>query len=169
MEFEWDEEKADHNEQKHGISFPFATRVFLDENRLEWADTRREYGGASFVSSPQERQNDMSVKTTGIVKFTLNPERPPALTKKAKARLTALQDKDIDFSDIPVTYGVAWKRPDLLIPAENKRQITLRIDGDVLAFFKTTGRRYQTRMNEVLRSYMNAQQQASVPRRPRGR
>ena len=43
MEFEWDEEKAAQNEKKHGIPFPFAARVFLDENRLEWADTRQEY------------------------------------------------------------------------------------------------------------------------------
>lgn len=38
MEFEWDSGKADANERKHGISFPFATRVFLDERRLERAD-----------------------------------------------------------------------------------------------------------------------------------
>ena len=43
MEFEWDEGKAALNERKHGIPFPFAARVFLDENRLEWADTRRQY------------------------------------------------------------------------------------------------------------------------------
>jgi len=94
----------------------------------------------------------MSVKTTGIVKFTLHPKRPPVLKKKAKARLAALPDKGIDLSDIPATHGVAWKRPGSLIPAENKRQITLRVDADVLAFFKATGKRYQTRINEVLRS-----------------
>ena len=99
----------------------------------------------------------MSVKTTGIVKFTLDPKRPPALRKKAKARLAAIPDKGIDLSDIPATHGVAWKRPGSLIPGENKRQIILRIDADVLAFFQATGKRYQTRMNEVLRSYMNAQ------------
>lgn len=44
MEFEWDEAKAALNERKHGVPFPFATRVFLDENRLEWADTRRQRG-----------------------------------------------------------------------------------------------------------------------------
>ena len=110
----------------------------------------------------------MSVKTTGNVKFTLDPKRPPALTKKAKARLAALPDKNIDLTDIPATYAVDWKRPGSLIPEENKRQITLRIDADVLAFFKTTGRRYQTRMNAVLRSYMNTQQQAGHPKRPPG-
>lgn len=111
----------------------------------------------------------MNVKTTGKVKFTLDPKRPPGLTEKAKARLAALPDEDIDFTDIPATYGVDWKRPGSLIPGENKRQITLRIDADILSFFKTTGKRYQTRMNEVLRLYMNACQQKDTSRRPRGR
>ena len=35
-----------------------------------------------------------------------------------------------------------------------KQQITLRIDADVLEFFKHTGKRYQTRMNAVLRAYV---------------
>jgi uncharacterized protein (DUF4415 family) len=104
----------------------------------------------------------MSVKTTGIVKFTLDPKRPPALSRKAKARLATIRDQDIDLTDIPETYHVPWTRPGALIPAENKRQITLRIDADVLEFFKTTGRRYQTRMNEVLRAYVNAQRKRKV-------
>jgi len=111
----------------------------------------------------------MSVKTTGTVKFTLDSNHPPALTKKAKARLARLADKDIDLTDIPAMHGVAWKRVGPLIPEANKRQITLRIDADVLAFFRSTGVRYQTRMNQVLRSYMAAQRQAEVSQRPRGR
>ena len=110
----------------------------------------------------------MSVKTTGTVEFTLDPKRPPALTKKARARLTGLADKDIDLTDIPATHGVAWKRVGPLIPEANKRQITLRIDADVLAFFRSTGRRYQSRMNQVLRAYMAAQPRA-VSQRPRAR
>jgi uncharacterized protein len=43
VEFEWDEDKAALNARKHGIPFEFAARVFLDENRLEWLDTRRHY------------------------------------------------------------------------------------------------------------------------------
>ena len=42
MEFEWDEAKASRNEKKHASPFPFAVRVFLDANRLEWADTGNE-------------------------------------------------------------------------------------------------------------------------------
>ena len=37
-----------------------------------------------------------------------------------------------------------------------KQQITLRIDAEVLEFFKHTGKRYQSRMNAVLRSYVEA-------------
>lgn len=43
MEFEWDDEKAFVNEQKHGIDFKTASRVFLDPNRLE--DYDPEHGG----------------------------------------------------------------------------------------------------------------------------
>jgi uncharacterized protein len=38
VEFEWDAKKAAANLRKHGVTFPFATRVFLDENRLERLD-----------------------------------------------------------------------------------------------------------------------------------
>jgi len=37
-----------------------------------------------------------------------------------------------------------------------KKQVSLRIDEDVLNFFRQTGKRYQTRMNAVLRSYFEA-------------
>ena len=50
MEFEWDEKKAVLNERRHGVPFPVATRVFLDENRLEWNDTRRQYGESRWIT-----------------------------------------------------------------------------------------------------------------------
>jgi uncharacterized protein (DUF4415 family) len=100
----------------------------------------------------------MSAKNTGtIVKFTLDPANPPRFTKEEREHLLALTDDQIDLSDIPETVGVAWTRPGRLIPTENKKQVSLRIDADVLSFYKSTGRRYQTRINEVLRLYMEAQ------------
>ena len=68
------------------------------------------------------------MKTTGVVKFTLDPSRPPKLTPIEKRRLAGLRDAQIDFSGIPETSGVNWKRPGLLVPEQNKHQITLRID-----------------------------------------
>lgn len=50
MEFEWDDKKAALNERKHHIPFLFAARVFLDPNRLEWADTRGSYGESRWIA-----------------------------------------------------------------------------------------------------------------------
>jgi uncharacterized protein (DUF4415 family) len=47
-----------------------------------------------------------------------------------------------------------------LISAENKQQITLRLDADVIAFFRGTGRRYQSRINAALREYVSAHKKA---------
>ena len=38
MQFEWDEQKEKINIKKHGLDFETASRVFDDENRLEWYD-----------------------------------------------------------------------------------------------------------------------------------
>ena len=75
-------------------------------------------------------------------------------------RIDTLQDKDIDFSDCPeITPEMFAKtivRKGLkLVP--RKAQITLRLDADVLEWFKIQGRGYQTRMNALLRAYMKAQ------------
>jgi uncharacterized protein (DUF4415 family) len=49
--------------------------------------------------------------------------------------------------------GDFWNEPFLVFPVA-KRAISLRVDEDVLAWFKASGPRYQSRMNAVLRSYM---------------
>lgn len=49
-----------------------------------------------------------------------------------------------------------WTRATLVTP-EPKKAISLRIDPDVLEFFKSQGPGYQTRMNAVLRAWMEAQ------------
>ncbi|MDI3263133.1 MAG: BrnA antitoxin family protein [Fulvimonas sp.] len=103
----------------------------------------------------------MSDTTTGkTVRFTLDPANPPKLNDEAKARLAhlaAMPDREIDFSDIPPSPADAeWTRPGIPFSTENKRQVTLRLDADVLDYFRRTGTRYQTRINQVLRAYMQA-------------
>lgn len=99
----------------------------------------------------------MSNATTGkTVRFTLDPANPPKLSEATKARLAALRDEDIDCSDIPSSpVNAEWTRPGAIIP-DTKQQVTLRLDRDVLDFFRHTGKRYQTRINSVLRAYMRA-------------
>ena len=50
MEFEWDLAKAASNLRRHRVSFPYATRVFLDPHRQEKLDTREEYGEERWVA-----------------------------------------------------------------------------------------------------------------------
>lgn len=75
-------------------------------------------------------------------------------------RVDALRDSDIDFSEIPelgpefFVRAIIWPGP--------KKQITLRIDPDVLTFFRKQGRGYQTAINAVLRKYMEARKEHAV-------
>lgn len=68
---------------------------------------------------------------------------------------TAISRKSaiIDFSDIPETTESFWEDADIRVPAE-KRAISIRLDSDILDFFKKQGRGYQGKINAVLRSYM---------------
>jgi uncharacterized protein (DUF4415 family) len=71
-------------------------------------------------------------------------------------RIDALRDEDIDFSDIP-KLGPEFFANAIVWPG-TKEQITLRLDPDVLKFFRKQGRGYQTTINAVLRKYMEAQE-----------
>jgi uncharacterized protein (DUF4415 family) len=83
------------------------------------------------------------------------------MTEAELRALRDLRDEDINYSDIPPLPSTGWRRVSDLIPAENKQQITLRLDADVIEFFRGTGRRYQSRINAALRDYVNAQKKAS--------
>jgi len=74
-------------------------------------------------------------------------------------RIDAMQDKDIDYSDIP-ELGDDFFKNALVIP-HNKVAITIRLDKEVIDWFKESGPRYQTRINALLRSYMKAKKKAS--------
>jgi len=69
--------------------------------------------------------------------------------------LASESEKGIDLSDIPRLGPDFWRKATLRMP-QTKESITLRIDRDVLAWFRNLGCGYQTRINAVLRSYVQA-------------
>ncbi len=71
-------------------------------------------------------------------------------------RIDALTDEDIDTTDIPPLDDDFFANAALRLP-EPKKTITIRLDADVLDWFKAQGKGYQTRINAVLRVYMDAQ------------
>jgi len=72
--------------------------------------------------------------------------------RKQLDALDALSEDEIDTSDIPertergIRYRGLFYRP-------AKKSVTLRLDSDLLAWFKKQGRGYQTKINRVLREY----------------
>ncbi len=77
------------------------------------------------------------------------------------ARLDAMTDEEIaqavaeDPDAAPL--DIDWTQARLVLPA-GKESVTLRIDQDVLDWFRKQGKGYQTRMNAVLRAYKEAHQ-----------
>jgi uncharacterized protein (DUF4415 family) len=99
----------------------------------------------------------MQANKSNTVKRTLDLSNPPPLTVAQKARLdavAAMPDEQIDYSDAPYLPDAVWVK--VSEPPSPKQQVTLRIDVDVLDYFKHTGKRYQTRINAVLRAYVEA-------------
>ena len=69
-------------------------------------------------------------------------------------RLRAMRDEDVDTSEIPELDKDFFKKA--VIWPGTKKQITLRLDPDVIEFFRKRGRGYQAMMNTVLRKYVEA-------------
>lgn len=70
-----------------------------------------------------------------------------------------MPDTDIDLSDTPEITPEMFAKAVVkhgLKPGPTKKLLTLRVDDDVLAWFKSQGRGYQTRINTLLRAYMDA-------------
>jgi uncharacterized protein (DUF4415 family) len=95
-----------------------------------------------------------------IVKRTINT-LPPLDTKRIE-RLKGLKDKDIDVSDMPPLTAEQLAR---LVPAKLlnrslyrpvKIPVKINYDADILEWFRSFGKGYQTRINAALREYMMA-------------
>ena len=71
------------------------------------------------------------------------------------AEIAATKDDNIDFSDIAELDETFWQHAK--VEPDRTEQITLRVKRSVLAFFKASGKGYQTRINRVLESYVRAQ------------
>lgn len=76
-------------------------------------------------------------------------------TKSDLKRIDAMKDEDIDYSDIPEVDAAFFEKARVVVPP-GKKQVTVRLDSDVLAWLKDQGRGYQTRINAILRAYYDA-------------
>lgn len=77
------------------------------------------------------------------------------------ARVQAMTDEDIDHAtagdpDWAEFQDIDWSKAVLVVP-KPKRSISIRVDDEIIDFFKSTGKGYQTRINAVLRHYVRQQ------------
>jgi uncharacterized protein (DUF4415 family) len=81
-----------------------------------------------------------------------------AITRTLR-RLDAMTDKDIDYSEAPPLAPEMFAKAIVrkgLKPVTRKAQITLRVDTEVLEWFKRQGKGYQTQINAILKAYKEA-------------
>ena len=91
----------------------------------------------------------------------------PSARKALDAEINRLRrkpDADIDYSDIPKTDAAFWAKANVLVPAA-KSMISIRVDRDVLEWYRRHARRYQTLMNAVLRKYKEARELEETSRK----
>ena len=84
-------------------------------------------------------------------------------------RISGLTDKQISTAIKKDPDGLAvqpsWMDNAMILrPNQAKERLTVRLDADMVAWFKQKGRGYQTRMNAVLRSYYEAHHKDHAPK-----
>ena len=123
----------------------------------------RERFGKAFVKiKPVKQSKKAESKKSNIVRYT-RAELAKMNSETDWARVDALTDEDIAKAvesdpDAQRITEKDWAHAVLMDGKEPlKHAISIRLDYDVLDFFKAQGRGYQTRINKVLRTYMEAQ------------
>lgn len=102
-------------------------------------------------------------KSERIVRYTAD-ELTHMESETDSARVDAMTDEELEAAIASDPDEAGWEfdprfaYPGLPPIPENKQQITLRIDADVLDWFRATGKGYQTRINAALRQFVGIQQ-----------
>ena len=140
VEWTWGPEKNDENGHKHRISFETARLAFDDPLHVSVEDPHED--------EPRSRPCGLIGQVLVLVVHTC--EQLAEL-----AALAELPEDEIDITDIPEVLDWSHaRRADCFRPI--KQQITLRLDADIVAWFKERapgGRGYQTDINRALREH----------------
>jgi uncharacterized protein (DUF4415 family) len=167
MQFTWSERKRAINLREHGLDFVDAVRVF-EGLTFTYEDDRLAYGEQRFVtlgfwpvyrcplltrSRPMKSASSPSAKQAPAKRSAASPKSRtdwPRLMSAEKARPT---QEHPEFEPSRIVRGIVRRG---LQPVPAKELISLRIDQDVIEWFKAQGPGYQTRINSVLRAFRDA-------------
>ena len=169
MRFTRDARKNAANVRKHGIKFVFLTAKESSESTeglpmtknvglrsqsprtTKFTSPTSKKGRTSNDSSRLGLPRNGSVKSTGV----------RSAGKTDWERLRKMTDEDIrkaiaDDPDAPPELDEEFWKKAIFVRVTKKLPMTVRLDADVLKWFRSHGKGYQTRINAVLRSYMQA-------------
>ncbi len=168
--FEWDEDKRRLSLKKHGLDFRDAAEIFDTEylrlpgrNDIEIREIAVGYLNGTYMAVvftmrdeviriiTVRRQDAMSEKH--MTRMSLDEIR------KTKSQTDWDRVKAAPDHEGEQEIDVDWSKASLVEP-EPKKLISLRIDADIVEFFRSQGKGYQTRMNAVLRAYKEAMQKS---------
>jgi len=83
------------------------------------------------------------------------------ISHKRLEEIRNIPDSAIDTSDIPELDDDFWQTVKIIVPIP-KKSISIRLDSDILDWFKGQGKGYQSMINNVLRTYVNHQQNKAL-------
>jgi len=151
VEYEWDPAKARANLSKHGVSFADAALALEDELALTIRDDQAE-GEVRFVTMGVDPLGRLLVVSPHKA-FPRNQDRfrTQGNSTGAPSLRGGSMRKQYDFSKA--------KRGAVVAATSGKTRITIRLDDDVLAWFRSQvedagGGSYQSLINAALRDYM---------------
>ncbi len=168
LQFEWDEDKAAQNVAKHGVSFLTAAETFANE-MIERIDDREDYGELRFITLGRVDTEICRVDTHGAARRSFGSSRrrkraemseKPTTVRYSLSEIKAkrARGEDRTRADAPEAESLGeefWKQARVVMP-RGKTSLHLRLDSDNVDWFKTHGKGHLTRMNAVLRAYVDA-------------
>jgi uncharacterized DUF497 family protein len=187
MCYEWDEDKNPLNQRKHGISFEMAALVFEDERCLVRTDRIDEMGeqrwhaiGAARIEPdaavvllvvhvyrrrPMAKKSPASSQPVKLKRVTSDDiknrkwsEEERQTLRRHAAKQAAGDDSDINFDDIPHLTDEQLAQMVRLRDIRPKVPVSVRLEPRVLAWLKSKGEGHLTRINDILRNIMEAEQ-----------
>ena len=167
----WDERKRLGNVRRHGLDFVGAEAIW-DNATVTREDIRRRYGEARFVTFglldgevvvsfiPSAAMTFTSFHYVGLrnMKRATTLKRPKTIAARSRDRDNPPWSEDMLGPSV-VRRGRGPQK------APTKMSTTIRLDADLLAFFRAKGVGYQTRINDVLRKAVGR----DLPSRSSGR